>query len=216
MSLLSKNSKMKNSENTTYKRIFNFTLPALQTKEGFKTCPNASACAVGCYARQGAYVFSNVAKKHHANFAATLSPTFINDMLQEINKLKPDLIRIHDSGDFYNESYLQSWLTIIKITPKVKFYAYTKMISLFKKYQANNLLPINFTIIYSLGGKEDHLIDQNIDRHSKVFNNLTDLENQGYIDTSKDDTKALGINNKIGLVYHGNKKYSNTQWERIK
>ena len=57
-------------------------------------------------------------------------------------------------------------------------------------------------IIYSLGGSQDHLIDQKVDRHSKIFNSLDELLKEGYIDTSKNDSNAIKDNHKIGLVMH--------------
>ena len=211
MGLLSKNSKMKNSENSKYKRIFNWTIPAFMTKDGFKTCPMAGVCASGCYARSGAYLFSNVYRKHEENLTLTQTPLFVNAMDAEIKKIKPDLLRIHDSGDFYSEEYLDKWIQLAQLNPKVQFYAYTKMVELVKSKQ----LPNNFTIIFSLGGKQDNLINQSADRHSRVFESLEQLQAAGYIDTSHDDTLAIGENGKIGLVYHGAKNYKNTAWERI-
>lgn len=207
---------MKRSQNEKYKRIYNFTIPAFQTKTGFKTCPNAGICATGCYARSGAYMFSNVYKKHMSNLETTKQPNFKDLVNLELIHIKADLIRVHDSGDFYSSEYFLDWLRIATANPNIQFYAYTKMIGMVKAAQTIGIVPNNFTIIFSLGGKQDELIDQTKDRHSKVFNNIKDLEDQGYIDTSHDDTLALGSNPKIGLVYHGVKSYTNTAWSSVK
>ena len=203
MNLLTQNKKIKQSS-TNGLRIFNFGIPAYKSLSGKLTCPNALHCIKGCYARQGAYIWSNVAKVFESRYELTKSDLFIDAMTNEINKKRPNIIRIHDSGDFYSPQYLHKWIIIINKHPNIIFYAYTKMVGLFKKL--GDLKPINFIVIYSLGGKEDHLIDLNKDRHSKVFNNEYDLISQGYIDSSKDDKHAFqSINNKIGLVYHGAK-----------
>lgn len=212
--LLTKNSKIKNSENQVYKRIYNFTIPALKTDDGFMTCPNASACAVGCYARERAYTWPKVKAKHKSNFLATQSEDFTEIMTLEIKLFKPDLVRIHDAGDFYNAEYLEKWITIAKLNPNVKFYAYTKMVSLLKRRRLFPDYPSNLITIFSLGGKEDHLIDVNTDRHSRVFESQEKLESFGYVDTSHDDTQAIGDNPKIGLVYHGLKKIEKTGWKK--
>ena len=128
MQLLTRNSKIRKSE----KRTFNFGIPAYQSTTGLKTCPNAGACAKGCYALAGAYRFSNVAQAFERRLAVTQSNEFIDLMLKEIDANRAERIRIHDSGDFYSEEYLQRWLKIIRARPHVEFYAYTKMISLFK------------------------------------------------------------------------------------
>ena len=208
--LLSQNSKMRKTGADVNIRLFNFTLPALRSSTSLVTCPSAGVCAIGCYARMGAYRFSNVATKHESNLAASLLSHFVEGILHDIDKVKASHVRIHDSGDFYSREYLNKWLTIMQARPNVQFYAYTKQILLFKGLP----LPINFTVIYSLGGKYDSLIDQARHRHSKVFESLEGLVAAGYADASSNDFVALGDNPKIGLVYHGNKSYSNTNWAK--
>ena len=62
--------------------------------------------------------------------------------------------------------------------------------------------PENLKIIFSYGGKQDHLIDDENDRHAKIFNNQKELLDAGYIDASGDDLKALTPNKKVGLIFH--------------
>ena len=209
--MLTKNAKMKRSEGSKFKKIFNWTIPAFMTKDGFKTCPMAGVCASGCYARMGAYVWSNVYGKHESNLKVTQAPEFVQAMSLEIKRVKADLVRIHDAGDFYSLEYLLKWVDIAKLNPSVQFYAYTKSVSMVKSVT----LPDNLTIIFSLGGREDHLIDTKTDRHSRVFSSIEQLQASGYVDTSHDDTNAIGVNHRIGLVYHGNKKFDNTAWDRV-
>lgn len=198
MNLLSINKKIKGSN---FKgKAANFSLPALET------CPNAGACARGCYAMQGAYRWSNVYAKHKANYNASLTNEFIGAMTLEVRMKRLNVVRIHDAGDFYNYAYAMKWVAIAEACPDVTFYAYTKMVNMFDHTID---LPDNFIVIYSMGGKQDQSIDVNIDRHSQVFANEKDLEAAGYVNASKDDALAIGINPKIGLVYHGAKS---KQW----
>lgn len=208
--LLTRNSKIKKSE----KRTFNFGMPAYKSASGFITCPNAAACAEGCYALAGAYRFSNVERAFERRLEAAQSPDFIQLMLREIDVNKAERIRIHDSADFFSQEYLYKWLTIMELRPNVEFYAYTKMVSMIKKL--TDKLPKNFTVIFSFGGTEDHLIDVNNDRHSLVFENVEQLKAAGYADASEQDDVALGANPKIGLVYHGTKNIENTNWQKVK
>ena len=211
--LLTQNSKMKKSG---LGNIYNFGIPAFKSSTGLMTCPMAKACAVGCYARSGAYLFSNVAKAYEYRLAQTLKADFKDQIQTEINKLvkkhKTVMIRIHDSGDFYNVEYVKKWFEIMQSNPSVSFYAYTKMITLFESLKPE--LPSNFKLIYSYGGKEDAKIKAT-DRHSKVFETIEALKASGYVDTSSDDLMALGSNPKIGLVYHGNKNFENTSWNKV-
>jgi hypothetical protein len=192
--LLTQNAKMKKSGD----RVFNFTLPAIDT------CPNRGSCARGCYAMQGAYRWSNVYAKHKANYNATLSDEFIGEMIVTIRKKRAKRIRIHDAGDFYSRDYAIKWQVIADACPDVEFYAYTKMVALFKR-DLNDTMPSNMTIIYSYGGKQDNMIAPDTDRHSQVFKHIDDLNRAGYVDASKDDSLALTPNKRVGLVYHGAK-----------
>lgn len=219
MSLFTQNAKMKKSSDSKYD-VYNFGIPAFMSQSGIKTCPNAGACAAGCYARSGTYGFSNVKNAYESRLEATLSDDFITVAQNEINKLKAKciksgkqlVIRIHDSGDFYNLEYFQSWNTLANVNSDVIFYAYTKQVEMLKLYVNKTRIKLTF----SLGGKQDSLIDTEKMRHAKVFESQQDLIDAGYIDATQDDMiTAIGLNNKIGLVYHGVKKYSNTAWDRV-
>ena len=198
------------------KRTFNFGIPAYKAEDGFRTCPNAAACIIGCYANAGAYVFSNVKKTFEARLAATKSDTFEAQINSELANKRVERLRIHDSGDFYSLKYAERWLTIIRNNPTIQFYAYTKMVTMFKKLTTEGKIPSNFVLIYSFGGTQDKLIDVNVDRHSRVFETHAARRKAGYSDTTKDDKHAVGKNPKVGLVYHGTKSYSNTAWNRVK
>jgi len=197
-------------------RTYNWGIPAYKSADGFKTCPNAAACAKGCYATMGAYRFSNVAKVFERRLKLAKSPRFGIIIDAEIKRRKVQRLRIHDSGDFFSREYLQTWLNVIKANPETQFYAYTKMVSWFNELRADGLIPENFIIIYSYGGTQDKLINRDTDRHSWVFSSVEALRAAGYADAHVDDSVALGDNHKIGLVYHGIKSIENTDWLKVK
>jgi hypothetical protein len=195
--LLARNGKMKKAN----VRLFNFGIPAFQSVTGFKTCPNAGICAKYCYAKKGMYRFSNVANAYETRLEMTKHRSFVDLMNHEIRINKAEYVRIHDSGDFYSMDYLQKWLHIMEENPLVQFYAYTKQVHYFK--DGGIYIPTNFTPIFSLGGKKDHLIDTEHDRHSKIFKTVDELLNEDYANASEHDLVAINpINNKIGLLSH--------------
>ena len=52
--------------------------------------------------------------------------------------------------------------------------------------------------------------------HSRVFESIEELTAAGYVDSSENDSvAATTTNNKIGLVYHGAKNFSNTRWGKV-
>ena len=220
MGLLTQNSKMKKSSQNGI-TVVNWTIPAFQDSKGFKTCPNAGACAAGCYARSGTYRFSGSIKAHEAKLKLSQSDTFVIEMIKEIytwlekKSVKTLKVRIHDAGDFYSVEYLDKWTKIMNHfsgSNRVSFYAYTKQVQLFKSSLG---LPSNFRAVFSYGGKQDSMIDVNKDFHSRVFESIEALNAAGYTDGTQDDMIASdGLNKKIGLVYHGAKNYSNTSWNK--
>lgn len=198
--------------------IWNWSLPAFAIKlnngENFNVCPQAGACASFCYARNGTYLFRNVRARHVTNLEYVLYDPqgWYEQMLSEVQhkKMKGKYVRIHDSGDFFNEEYLSLWLQIAQNTPDVTFYCYTKEVAMFKKLVEPNC-PSNFRYLYSMGGKQDHLVDLEKDRHAEVFKDDAAILDAGYANQSETDLMAITLpSNKIGIpannIRHFNKK----------
>ena len=203
-------------------------------------CPAAGACVKYCYAMNGTYNFPNVKAAHQRNldlvtddlggftaamvneldakrFSAKGRPTLpdmprdhlsprVAQMLDEGNVC----VRIHDAGDFFSDEYLLAWLTIAQMVPHVLFFCYTKEVSRFRRV-VEGAAPENFLWVYSLGGKEDHLLDLEVDRHADVFPSEEAVEEAGYY--SQEDHDLLCVvspNHKVGIpannIPHFNKK----------
>jgi len=198
--------------------IYNWSLPAFAIKltngKNFNVCPQAGACASFCYARNGTYNFRNVKGRHIGNLEYILEEPleWQKQMLSEVQhkKMIGKYVRIHDAGDFFSEEYLKLWLGIARQTPDVTFYCYTKEVSLFKRVVEPNC-PANFRYLYSMGGKEDHLVDKEKDRHAEVFPDDAAILNAGYENQDASDLLAITLNTvKIGIpannIPHFNKK----------
>jgi hypothetical protein len=202
MNLLTQNGKLKETSKKLGLKIMNFSIPAYKTKSGKITCPFALTCVKDCYAQKGNYIrFPKVAEGMEQRYTLTKSLNFVALMDIEINKRKVDAVRIHDSGDFYSNEYVEKWVNIAMLNPNVNFYAYTKSVPLFK----GRNLPKNMDIIFSIGSKKDDLIDVKNDRHALIFENKEQLNKAGYIDASKIDykaTKFFSTNKKVGLIFH--------------
>lgn len=187
--------------------VWNWTLPALGARlddgRTILTCPQAGACASLCYARNGTYLFRNVKAAHARNLKRVLDDldNWKGEMVAEARKrARGGYIRIHDSGDFFSDEYLRAWLDIAAQVPEVTFYCYTKEVSRFKRLVEGNA-PANFKWLYSMGGKEDHLIDVENDRHAEVFPSAESLEAAGYFNQEESDVLAIEApTNRIGIV----------------
>jgi hypothetical protein len=198
--------------------IFNWSLPAFAVKlndgTNFNVCPNAGACASFCYARNGTYNFRNVKSRHIENLEYVLyhPEQWFEKMLAEVSKpkMKGKYVRIHDAGDFFSKEYLELWLEIARKVPDVTFYCYTKEVAMFKEIVEPNC-PNNFKYLYSMGGKQDHLIDKEKDRHAEVFPDDAAILDAGYENQDASDLLAITLPTvKIGIpannIPHFNKK----------
>ena len=223
MSLLTQNSELRRVG------VWNWTIPAhvIELEDGtrFNCCPNAQACGRVCYAKFGTYLFRNVRSRHLQNLMMILDTPaeWQQTMIEELRhkRMRPTgtpltldhdhndvwlhnwitgggkAVRIHDAGDFFSSDYLHMWINIALETPDVLFYAYTKEVALAKKIA----FPDNFRVVFSYGGKQDHMIDRDVDRHADVFPSIEALEAAGYYDQSDNDLLALcAPSNKIGIV----------------
>jgi hypothetical protein len=187
-------------------RTFNFGIPAFRHGRTV-TCPNAGLCAASCYARSGAYNFPDPRRVYAERLAATRSPSFVADMTAAIERKKPRAFRWNDSGDWYSREYLTRAFEVMRRTPAVQHYCYSKQVELLKDARAD--WPENLTVIFSLGGKQDHLVDLATDRHAQVFDSVQELYFARYANASIDDSVAWrSKSHRIGLVYHGQKKNS--------
>jgi hypothetical protein len=186
-----------------------FGLPAFESDDGFKVCPMAGACASYCYARQGAYTFPVVKESREFNLAVirkSVSDFKAKAMSDLRNMRKVLTVRIHDSGDFFSQEYLDAWKDIARAFPRIVFYSYTKSINL----DLWSKRPGNFRIIQSVGGLMDDSINTR-KPHSRVFTTDYQRRKAGYGDGHKTDTLAIRGVRKIGLIYHGTKDLTPAQ-----
>ena len=122
----------------------------------------------------------------------------INNAIQKARKKTTKLVRIHESGDFFNAAYLQAWIMVAQVNHDLKFYAYSKNLPLFVGLE----LPSNFYLTASYGGKFDYLIDEGVfTRYSKVFMTEDDANRAG-LEVDHDDSHCFGAG-PFALLVHG-------------
>jgi hypothetical protein len=76
-------------------------------------------------------------------------------------------IRIHSSGDFFNQAYFDLWIKLANENPDIEMWAYTKSLS----YWIARLdqIPQNFILTASYGGRADNLIETYKLKNVKVY-----------------------------------------------
>ena len=173
--------------------IYSFGLPARIT------CPCAGACKKWCYGKRGKYGCETPKNKRASNLIATVMPTFVDRMNDEISELsamyKHLYIRIHDTGDFYSIRYFECWLEIARANPDVTFYGYTKCVGMFENMKEQ--IPANMVFTMSYGGTQDLFMSDDM-KQAKVFKKTVP---EGWVDGSVDDL-TMFTTDRIGLVYH--------------
>ena len=191
-------------------RVLGYGIPADYNIEGGgNTCPGASACRGVCYAKQGRYIMAGVRNARLHNLTAYLeSPaTFADKATADLTRLsrRYNVVRIHDSGDFFSQEYLDAWKVIASRFPAVIFYAYTKSLHL-----DLSALPDNLRIVQSLGGKHDAKVNLQVS-HARIFATDADRVAADYVDGNVNDLPAIEGVTRIGLVYHGVRKLTDAQ-----
>lgn len=142
------NDKLSDNENYSF---YIFNLPSLIT------CPySTNICRKTCYAKSAENMFPLVRSSRSRNLEESKKDSFVNDMVDYIaylinskkNKNKQIIFRLHESGDFYNQEYVNKWIEIAGNFREynIIFQAYTKSIKFFKD---KNLNDINIKILFS-------------------------------------------------------------------
>jgi len=128
--------------NTKLHNTYMFNLPATKA-----VC---NRICKGCYAAREQVRFPSVLNARENRLTASKQSTFSSIVCGEISRLrnKPKYFRIHASGEFYSQTYVDSWAKIAKANPNIIFYAYTKRINDFD-FSTLSSLP-NFILINSL------------------------------------------------------------------
>jgi hypothetical protein len=178
--------------------VWNWSLPAwagrLPDGRTYNTCPSAEICAKACYARHGTYTWPAVRAKHQANLSYVLDDLagWQAAMANELGaaRFRGSWIRIHDSGDFFSDAYLQAWLDICRYRLDVNFYAYTKEVSRFRTLVEPDP-PANFLWVYSYGGTQDTALNPAADRVADVFPDEAAIAEAGW--ASQEATDLLAV-----------------------
>lgn len=119
------------------------------------TCPNRTAlCERYCYAMKAQRLYPNTKNSRIESYQESLSNDFVTNMINTIQYYldkksfvgKTVYFRIHESGDFYSQEYVNNWIEIVKQFPAVHFMGYTKSVQFFKGIE----LPQNLVIRYSI------------------------------------------------------------------
>jgi hypothetical protein len=125
------------------------------------------------------------------------------DLIQNSLPFGVTYVRLHVSGDFFNETYFKAWLNVAANNPALTFYAYTKSLAFLVKYK--NQMPSNFRIVASKGGKFDALIEKHNLVSAEVVFSTEEARRKG-LEIDHDDSLAIKANKAFALLLHGGQK----------
>ena len=189
-------------------------------KDGKRVLNRGSESMFTCFAASEELRYPNVFKSRRYNYNLINSyvvkrdvdglSNLINDSLLA-NKKNINKFRIHESGDFYNPLYLEAWLNVAKFNKDIKFYCFSKSLEYFLKV----LLPNNFYLTASYGGRYDYLIDNGyFTRYSKVVFSEDEAKRLG-LEIDVDDSLCFG-NKPFALLLHGMQQKGSEAGEALK
>jgi len=119
-------------------RIPSFSIPTTTCN---KAMVKAQGCGKYCYARRLERLRPVMVAKYKWNFVQSKRQDFVSEMCMEL-KYVGDVVRIHSSGDFYSQAYLNKWITIARFNPHKTFFSYTKRLGLDFSGRPNNFKVI--------------------------------------------------------------------------
>jgi hypothetical protein len=136
-----KNKMLKRGNLKLSKGVGVWTLPATMEICG-RQCPQ-------CYAIKAQKLYPNVMSYRERKLEESKSPDWVDDMILEILTSKNlKFVRVHESGEFYSQEYVNKWYEIAKICTSTIFYAYSKRLEEFD-FETLKSLP-NFVLHNSL------------------------------------------------------------------
>lgn len=192
------------------------SLPAGHTCPFAKDCRSSADRVTGkikdgphtqfrCYATGVEILFPSVRKSRWNNFELLKQAKTVIGManlieLSLMGKKNIKLVRMHQSGDFWNQAYFDAWLFVAKQHPEWIFYGYTKALPLWARRL--NDIPPNMKLVASKGGTHDVLIDALGLRSVKVVFSEEEAKKLG-LELDHDDCLCWKGEKDFAILLHG-------------
>lgn len=204
------------------KQIYTFSIPS-----GF-TCPGALDCLskanretgkivdgketkFRCFSASQESLYPSVRASRWRNFELlrnTKTPKELVTLIRASLPKNAGIIRIHVSGDFYNQIYFNAWGCVALLEKERTFYFYTKSLPFWVKHInlfGNGHKPgyiNNFVGTASKGGRYDELIKKHNLRESIVVFSEDEAARLN-LQIDHDDTHAMKHGEDFALLLHG-------------
>jgi hypothetical protein len=175
-----------------------------------------------CYATSAECLFRNIREARWRNFELLKTATTTLGMASLLEssllvKRNIKLVRFHQSGDFFNQAYFDSWLLVAREHPEWLFYGYTKALPYWAKRL--NTIPANFKLVASRGGTHDHLIEILGLRSARVVFSEREARRKWHLEIDHDDTHCWKGDKDFAILLHGTQPAGSPAgkaWHKIK
>lgn len=193
--------------------IWTFSLPA-----GF-ACPGALECLskanretgkitdgadtkFRCFAASDEAQYKNTRLQRWHNFELLKgkSTAEMSELIQASLPRQAGIIRVHVSGDFFNQFYFDAWMHVARCQPLRTFYAYTKSLPFWIRRIGD--IPKNFALNASRGGVHDELIAKHDLKYAEVVFSTKEAEDKK-LEIDHDDSHAYKSGKPFALLIHG-------------
>jgi len=193
--------------------IWTFSLPA-----GF-SCPGALECLskanretgkitdgadtkFRCFAASDEAQYKNTRLQRWHNFELLKgkSTAEMSELIQASLPRQAGIIRVHVSGDFFNQFYFDAWMHVARCQPLRTFYAYTKSLPFWLRRIGD--IPKNFALNASRGGAHDELIAKHDLKYAEVVFSTKEAEDKK-LEIDHDDSHAYKSGKPFALLIHG-------------
>ena len=159
-----------------------------------------------CYAASDEAKSPQVRAARHWNFELLRQETEY-EMFKRINVSLPkkaEIIRIHVSGDFFNQKYFNAWVNVARLNPDRLFYAYTKSLKYWLEYKELPfaVIPPNLKLTASWDNSNADIITQHKLKFAKVVFSEEEAAKLG-LEIDHDDTHAYKGDKSFALLLHG-------------
>jgi hypothetical protein len=171
-----------------------------------------------CFSASQEVQYNGVYNLRKHNFD-TMRGLHVNDMIHRLDQDMPKnlgICRIHVAGDFFSPDYMFAWINMAMMHKDRLFYAYTKSLSYWVKYQEWIDQIDNFVLTASFGGRDDDMIAENNLRSTKVVFSESEA---GDLDIDHDDSHAARPslqNQDFALLIHGTQPKGTKAAEALK
>mgnify|MGYP003347918936 FL=1 len=168
----------------------------------FRSIKDGEHTKFRCFAASDEAQYENTRKQRWHNFELLKgkSTTEMARLIEASLPKKAEIIRVHVSGDFFNQSYFDAWMEVAKRQPTRTFYAYTKSLPFWLARTGD--IPQNFALNASRGGVNDALIEKHNLKYAEVVFSIKEAVTKK-LEIDHDDSHAYKSGKSFALLIHG-------------